>query len=141
MPTAAEPPAPRAVPPAPFIEIGGLPRERGRQYGEQARTRILRGIEHYSVQLEGAKLGWPDIEALVRTYEPTIAAFEPSFIDEMRGIAEGAGVDYAAIVMLNARTELLKLADRRRKGEPAQIDPDGCTGLVVMPAAARAGQV
>ena len=141
MSSAADHPAPGAVPPAPFIEIAGTPRERGRQYGEQARTRILRGIEHYSVQLEGAKLGWPDIEALVRTYEPTIAAFEPSFIDEMRGIAEGAGVDYAAIVMLNARTELLKLADRRRKGEPAQIDPDGCTGLMVMPGAARAGQV
>lgn len=131
----------RPVPPAPFIEVSGAPRERGRQYGEQAKARILRGIEHYAVQLETAKLGWPEIRAIVDAYEPTIAKFEPSFIDEMKGIAEGAGVEYAAIVLLNARTEILKLADRRRKGIPTEIDPDGCTGLAVMPEAAAEGRV
>ncbi len=131
----------RPVVPAPFIDVSGAPRERGRQYGEQAAARIRRGIEHYSVQLEANKLAWPDIRALVETYEPTIAAFEPLFIEEMKGIAEGAGLEYAAIVLLNARTEILKLADRRRKGKAAEIDPDGCTGLVVMPPASAAGRV
>lgn len=129
------------VPDCPLIEIAGPPRERGHQYGEQAKARILRGIEHYSGQLETSKLGWTDIRHIVETFEPTIAAFEPAYIDEMKGIAEGAGVDYAAIALLNARTEILKLADRRRKGQPAQIDPDGCTGLAVMPQAAAAGRV
>jgi isopenicillin-N N-acyltransferase like protein len=129
------------IPECPLIEVSGPPRERGRQYGEQAKARILRGIEHYSGQLETSKLGWPDIKTIVATFEPTIAAFEASYLDEMKGIAEGAGVDYEAIVLLNARTEILKLADRRRKGLPAQIDPDGCTGLAVMPAAAAAGRV
>lgn len=129
------------VPPAPFIDVSGAPRERGRQYGEQAKVRIDRGIEHYAAQLETAKLAWRDIRAIVDTYEPTIAAFEPAYIDEMKGIAEGAGVEYAAVVLLNARTEVLKLADRRRKGQPAQIDPDGCTGIAVMPAATAQGRV
>ena len=129
------------VPPCPFIEISGAPRARGRQYGEQARARIARGIEHYSEQLERSKLGWPEIRAIVETYEPTIAAFEPGYIEEMKGIAEGAGVENAAIVLLNARTEILKLADRRRKGLPTQIDPDGCTGLVALPPATAAGRV
>lgn len=129
------------IPDCPLIEISGLPRERGRQYGEQAKARILRGIEHYSGQLESSKLNWSDIKTLVATFEPTIAAFEPRFIEEMKGIAEGAGLDYEAIVLLNARTEILKLADRRRKGLPAQIDPDGCTGLAVMPGAAATGRV
>ena len=131
----------RQVPPAPFIDVSGAPRERGRQYGEQAKARIKRGIEHYTVQLETSKLGWPDIRAIVDTYEPTIAAFEPAYIEEMKGIAEGAGVDFAAVVLLNARTEVLKLADRRRKGVPAEIDPDGCTGLAVMPQASKEGRV
>lgn len=131
----------RSVAPAPFIDVSGPPRERGRQYGEQAKARIARGIEHYTAQLENSKLGWPDIRAIVETYEPTIAAFEPAYIDEMKGIAEGAGVEYAAVVLLNARTEVLKLADRRRKGQPAVIDPDGCTGIAVMPAATAAGRV
>jgi isopenicillin-N N-acyltransferase-like protein len=134
-------PGPHDVVPAPFIDVSGPPRERGRQYGEQASARIRRGIEHYSGQLETSKLGWADIRAIVDTYEPTIAAFEPAYIDEMKGIAEGAGVEYAAIALLNARTEILKLADRRRKGVPAEIDPDGCTGLAVLPQAAAAGQV
>jgi isopenicillin-N N-acyltransferase like protein len=129
------------VPPAPFIDVSGAPRERGRQYGEQGQARIKRGIEHYSRQLETSKLGWSDIRAIVDTYEPTIAAFEPAYIEEMKGIAEGAGVEFAAIVLLNARTEVLKLADRRRKGVPAEIDPDGCTGLAVMPEATAAGRV
>ncbi|HVZ44471.1 MAG TPA: C45 family peptidase [Ramlibacter sp.] len=141
MPPSAETFARGVPPPAPFIDIAGPPRERGQQYGEQARERILRGIGHYTAQLEGARLGWSDIEALVQTYEPTIADFEPAFVEEMRGIAEGAGVDFAAVVMLNARTELLKLADRRRKGQPALIDPDGCTGIAAMPAATRAGNL
>jgi isopenicillin-N N-acyltransferase-like protein len=132
---------PTNVPPAPFIEISGPPRARGRQYGEQAKQRILRGIEHYALQLETSKLGWPEIRAIVEAYEPTIAAFEPGFLDEMKGIAEGAGVEYAAIVLLNARTEILKLADRRKKGLPTQIDPDGCTGLVALPPATAAGRV
>jgi len=134
-------PAHHPVVPAPFIDISGTPRERGRQYGEQARARIARGIEHYAAQLEGSKLGWPEIREMVELFEPTIKAFEPSFIDEMRGIAEGSGVEYAAIVMLNARTELLKLADRRKKGKAAEIDPDGCTGIVVLPQAAAEGRV
>jgi isopenicillin-N N-acyltransferase-like protein len=134
-------PTPARPVPAPLIDVSGPPRERGRQYGEQARERIARGIAHYTAQLEGARLGWPDIEAIVETYEPTIAAFEPTYIEEMKGIAEGAGVPFAAVVLLNARTEILKLADRRRKGQPAEIDPDGCTGLAVLPEAAAAGRV
>jgi isopenicillin-N N-acyltransferase-like protein len=142
------PPGP-PVEPAPFIQVSGAPRERGRQYGEQAAARIRRGIEHYGAQLEKLQLRWPEIQAIVAEYEPTIAAFEPRFVDEMRGIAEGAGVDPAAVVMLNARTEVLKLADRRRKARTqthtqagsAAIDPDGCTGIVALPPATAAGRL
>src|SRR5215467_1878498 len=93
----------------PLVEVSGGPRERGRQYGEQAAVRIRRGIEHYSVQLEKSKLSWQDIKEITARFEPTIASFDPTYVDEMRGIAEGADVDYAGIVLLNARTELLKL--------------------------------
>ena len=134
----------RQAAPAPeclLIEVSGPPRERGRQYGEQAATRIKRGIEHYSRQLENNKLGWPELQKIVATFEPTIAAFDASYIDEMHGIAEGAGVEYAAVVMLNARTEVLKLADRMRNKQPVPIDPDGCTGVIALPEATAYGRV
>jgi isopenicillin-N N-acyltransferase like protein len=125
----------------PFIEVSGPPRERGRQYGAQAAERIKRGIDHYAAQLASDKVGWDDIRQLTERFEPSIAAFEPTYVEEMRGIAEGAGVDYAAIVLLNARTELLKLGQRLRKGEKMPDDPDACTTAVVMPTAAAAGRL
>lgn len=124
----------------PLIEVAGSPRERGRQYGEQAAIRIKRGIEHYSAQLDVNLLGWPRVRQIAASFEPTIAAFEQSYVDEMRGIADGAGVEYAAIVLLNARTEILKLAERR-DGVEASLSPDGCTGIVVLPEAAAARQI
>lgn len=120
-------------PPCPLIEVSGGPLARGHQYGEQAAARIRAGIGHYSAQLERGKVGWAEIEAMVKRFEPTISAFDPAYIEEMRGIAEGAGVPYAAIVLLNARTEILKLAQRAARGEAEPEDPDGCTGVVVLP--------
>ena len=128
------------ITPSPLIEVSGNSRERGRQYGEQARDRILRGIEHYSEQLEAKSLSAKDIARLAERFEPTVAAFDPTYTDEMRGIAEGAGVDYASIMLLNARTEILKLAER--EGAGPDTDPsDGCTGLVVMPNATSDGNL
>ena len=125
----------------PLIDVSGAPRERGHQYGQQAAERIMRGIAHYSSQLEARKLGWDDIREITQRFEPTIASFDASYIEEMHGIADGAGVEYAAIVLLNARTELLKLALRREKGEPMPEDPDGCTGLIALPQATASGRV
>lgn len=126
--------------PSPLIEVSGTPRERGRQHGEQARDRILRGIEHYSEQLEAKSLGPKDIARLADRFEPTVNAYDPAYTDEMRGIAEGAGVDYASIMLLNARSEILKLAERDGAG-PDRDPSDGCTGVIVMPGATADGQL
>jgi len=132
----------KSVPPAPLIEVRGAPRERGRQYGELAKQRIHRGIEHYSSQLEASQLRWPDVKSLVAEFEPLIVAFEPDYVAEMTGVAEGAGVESAAIVLLNARTEILKLATRRQHSpKSAAIDPDGCTGLVALPETTAQGRL
>jgi len=127
----------------PLIEVSGPPRERGRQYGRQAAGRIALGVEHYTGQLARSSCDWPTIRGLVQDYLPQIDAFEPAYVEEMRGIAEGAGLDFEAIVLLNARTEILKLAQRGRAAEragearePASPD-DACTGVVALPAATQ----
>lgn len=134
-------PSPHPVEPCPIIELSGSPRERGRRYGELAVDRIQRGVDHYAAQLDANELGWPEIDEIVARFEPTIAAFDAGYIEEMRGIAEGSGIGFSAIVLLNARTEILKLAQRRRRGQPWPDDPDGCTGVVVMPEAAADGRL
>ena len=127
----------------PLIELAGPPFERGRDYGRKAAQRIARGIALYAGQLKGLSVDAAQIRALVNEYLPVIEGFEPAYVEEMRGIAEGAGVDFESIVLLNARTEILKLGQRpdlRRKLMQAQ-DPDGCTGIVVLPGAAREGRL
>src|SRR5262245_28704382 len=122
------------VEPFPLIEISGPPRERGRQYGRQAAHRIVKGTSHYLAQLQGLSLDSAGVSALVRDYLPIVEAFEPAYVEEMRGIAEGANVPFEDIMLLNARTEILKLAQRPdlRARLAANEEPDGCTGLVVL---------
>jgi isopenicillin-N N-acyltransferase-like protein len=130
------------VTPCPLVEVSGSPRERGRQYGEQASERIRLGIDHYSSQIGNHKPIGNDIAALVRKFEPAIDRFDPTYLEEMRGIAEGAGVTFESIVLLNARTEILKLARRPATDwETLDEEPDGCTGVVVMPDATKDGSL
>jgi isopenicillin-N N-acyltransferase-like protein len=126
------------IEPFPLVEVSGTPRERGRQYGRLAAGRIARGVEHYATQLAAMSCDWPTIRGLVHDSLPRIEAFEPAYVEEMRGIAEGAGLDFEAIVLLNARTEILKLGATRDRRIPA---PDNCTGVVALPEATAARRV
>ena len=132
------------VDPFPFVEISGPPRQRGQQYGEQARERIRKGVDHYKEQAGRLSLPRAEIEGVVHAYLPTIEAFEPAFCEEMQGIAEGAGIGYADVVLLNARTEIMKLAEKphlRAALMASRVTPDGCTGVIVMPAATASGRL
>src|SRR5258708_39581132 len=131
------------VEPFPLIEISGPPRERGRQYGRQAIERIRKGTSHYHAQLKELSLDSAGVSILVHDYLPVIAEFEPNYIEEMHGIAEGADVLFEDVVLLNARTEILKLAARPdlRARLAAEDDPDGCTGVVVLPQASKTGRL
>ena len=125
------------IAPFPLIEMSGPPRERGQQYGGQAADRIGRSVEYYVAQLEAAGVAWPRAKALAADYVPLIRDFSPDYIEEMRGIADGAGVDLEGIVIVNARTEMMYGATRK----PVADADDGCTGAIVMPDAARDGRL
>ena len=128
--------------PCRFIEISGPPFERGRQYGQQAAAEIRRGIEHYESQLRSFQLGERQLVQIVDMYLPTIEPFEPRFIAEMRGIAAGAEVKFHQIVMLNARTEVLRLAaDPELLRQHRSAETDGCTTIAVEAEAAADGQL
>jgi isopenicillin-N N-acyltransferase-like protein len=131
------------VDPCPLITIAGSPHARGVSYGQQAAARIRRGIGHYASQLHGLGLDDAALSRLVGEYLPLIDAFDPSYQDEMRGIASGADVRFEDIALLNARTEILKLASRPdlRARLAASEDPDGCTGVVALPEATKDGTV
>lgn len=129
------PAASPSVTPFPLIDLSGPPDARGESYGRQAAERIRRGIAHYGQQLS-ANASASRIRDLALAFVPRIEAFEPSYVAEMRGIARGATVEFADIVLLNCRTEVLQLARRRSAPDP---DPDGCTGAIILPEASADG--
>ncbi len=125
------------IAPFPLVEMSGPPRERGRQYGQQAAERIGRSVDYYVRQLETAGVDWPRAKELAAGYVPVVQRFSPAYLEEMRGIAEGAGVDVEGIVIVNARTEMMFGA---KKAAEAAAD-DGCTGAIILPEAARDGRL
>jgi isopenicillin-N N-acyltransferase like protein len=121
--------------PFPLIDLSGPSRERGRQYGAAASDRIQRSVEIYLTAFEKQRLGADRVRALVEVLVPIIDRFEPAYLEEMRGIAEGAHCPLDHVVVVNARTELLAQA------RLAAAEPDGCTGAVVLPEASAGGEV
>jgi isopenicillin-N N-acyltransferase-like protein len=123
----------------PLIDISGTPAERGAQHGEGARDRIALSVGHYTEQIGQMGLTAGRIEEVCEGFLPSLHRFAPDLVDEMRGIARGAGVGLAQIVLLNARTEVLQIAERESGARDE--DPDGCTGAVILPEATRDGRL
>ncbi|MEU7406013.1 acyl-coenzyme A--6-aminopenicillanic-acid-acyltransferase form, partial [Streptomyces sp. NPDC044948] len=77
----------------PVIEISGTPAERGRQYGEAVRSRIGEAIGYYTEAFgEASGLTWDQVTARAQLWLEPVHDHAPDLIEEMRGIADGAGV-------------------------------------------------
>jgi isopenicillin-N N-acyltransferase-like protein len=111
----------------PQIRIKGSPYDRGCQYGQQAAPRIRRSIAIYQAFFNHlAGWNWNEATAHALTYETALKDYRPHFLDEIRGIADGAGVRYEDILALNVRTEI-------RNAAIARSAPKECTAFVVLP--------
>ncbi|WP_395709183.1 C45 family autoproteolytic acyltransferase/hydolase [Reyranella sp.] len=121
--------------PFPLIELTGSPRERGRTHGQVAADRLRRGIKMYSESLLKSGVDWRELERRAEAMVPAIEKFDPAYVEEMRGIAEGSGEPFAGVVLMNARTEMVVAA---RKQQERQL-PDGCTAALALPSASADG--
>ena len=117
--------------PFPLIDLSGSARERGRQHGRAAADRIDRGIRMYAESLLKNGIDWPELERRAEALLPVIETFDPVYVEEMRGIADGSGAQFAGVVLMNARTEMVVGA--RKALERSQ--PDGCTAALALPEA------
>jgi isopenicillin-N N-acyltransferase-like protein len=118
----------------PLIEISSPdPRERGRQYGEQARGQIERSIAYYSEGFAStAGLPWERVLELVPRWNGLIDAYLPGILDEVAGIAEGANRRVEEILALNGRGELTG-------GNPFDDATDECSSFALLPEATGDG--
>lgn len=92
----------------PLIEISGNARERGRQHGEAARDRIAQSIAFYGESFSAASgLTWKRVCELAPQWLPLVSHYNgDELIDELHGIAEGAGVTLGDVLALNGRGDL-----------------------------------
>lgn len=127
----------------PHVRVSGGPRDRGRAYGEQARERIATSIRAYEEVFRAyADWSWPQVRQEAAGYEAPIAAFDERYVEEMRGIAEGAGVDLEDILSINVRTEVMFAAKARAAeaaGDVAGRRQGECTAFAVVPEASVSG--
>jgi isopenicillin-N N-acyltransferase-like protein len=122
-----------AATPFPLIEVAGSPLERGRRYGRLARARIEVSLDIYGAAFRVQNLDMAEVDRRALAMVPEITAYDPALMAEIEGIAEGARIPVARIVMLNARTELLY--GRSSRLFPPPSPDEGCTGAIALPEA------
>lgn len=91
----------------PIIEVQGAPRERGSIHGRQARARIERSVATYARLFAFCGIDWRAAQSLGAGYRDVIGALDAELLEEIEGIAAGAGRHVNEILALNARTEIL----------------------------------
>ncbi len=128
----------------PHIRVKGNALERGRQYGAQASARVRRSVAAYFEVFAGLA-GWerPRVHDYARLFIPAIEELNPGYLDEMRGIAAGAGVDLMDVLAINVRTEIMFSARARaaaaqhrnlqRHNSQGRSLPGECTSFAVVP--------
>lgn len=79
-----------------FIICSGTPREMGRQYGEQANEEIQRNLELFGQHWYQEKL-----QVFSNKVKQTLYSFLPDILEELKGIAEGAKVDFDQVLLTN----------------------------------------
>ncbi|MCI0437765.1 MAG: C45 family peptidase [Chloroflexi bacterium] len=92
----------------PVVEASGTAYEMGRQHGEQAAELVSR----YLVWIE--KMTRKSRDALCRNamqFEPLIRNLSQTFLEEVRGLADGAGISYEEAMLCQARSEASRAFD------------------------------
>ncbi len=112
----------------PMFEVRGKPYEIGLQIGRRFATNIKKGFE-----LRAA--WWKDLKQFATSdpsrYEIFLAAakkYAPAVIEELRGWADGSGIPFADLVILNLKAEYQALKDEadQKVGPTAS----GCSTIV-----------
>lgn len=102
------------------IEVAGLPRELGRQIGEAAKEE-MRGFCDVALSLvnKTVRVSRTSAAEVVAAALKSAEQYAPDMLEEIRGMAEGAGLPVEEIMLLQVRNQLQPDAD------------SGCTSLAL----------
>ena len=123
------------------IRVTGSARARGEQIGAAAANEVRATVEGYrEVFAAYADLSWADARGMAQRYLDPIRRAGAGYLEEMAGIAAGAGLEFDDILAINCRTEIMfsGLARKVLAGE-AVAPPRECTAFAVTPPRAEDG--
>lgn len=104
----------------PLVKISGDPYKAGGDYGKQAGDRIRQSITSYkAIFNRHGTVDWTTAKKTALRYRSVIKTANPSALDEIRGIADGAGLAFEDVLALNLRSEF------------SFVQPPGCTSVAV----------
>jgi len=87
------------------------PHARGVEFGRTHRAEVARSVASYRRLFAATAVEPFDVDLWGERAAERIAELAPAHHDEIRGIAEGAGLPVGEVAALNARTELLAVAN------------------------------
>jgi isopenicillin-N N-acyltransferase-like protein len=92
--------------PPPLINVKGNHREMGRQIGEATVAQVVHSLENAHILLAAAyeqlELTWDGARIQASKYMPFAQERYPQYVEELKGIAEGANVAFEDLAVLNA---------------------------------------
>jgi isopenicillin-N N-acyltransferase-like protein len=110
----------------PLIRAAGAPFELGRQHGALAADRIRAFVDYLAGSLGLDRLA---LRRRALKFQPLFERHCPHLVDEIRGLAQGAGIDFADALAAQIRGEL-------------GLVPDGaCTSFVIGPRGTADGTI
>lgn len=115
------------------VTVGGTPYERGVQYGRACREEILLSVQNY-IHWYAKRMSWEEVQRRAMRYLPALREAGEEYIEEMQGVADGAGVDFAEIMVINSRSEPMDPV-------PGEGAPQECTAFSAFPPATADGAV
>ena len=90
------------------VTLTGTPYERGRQYGAACVKEIALSMRTYEgLFARNRNMTWEQARKLSLLYLPAIRELDEAYVQEMQGIADGVGVTFEDILVINSRSELL----------------------------------
>ena len=138
----------------PWVTVRGGPYERGLQHGRQCRDLIARYADTLlqTIRQEAAWRALPIDPSLDRdsllarclAFLPQYEAFAPHLVEEMRGIADGAKLQFAEVLLVNVRAEVMGIRsdDVANHSTSAMVAlGDGCTAFALGRTATRDGEI
>ncbi len=94
------------IPPIPIVYVKGSHLEIGRQIGEACKIQVGHSIENARKLIDGAhstlELDWTGAKIQASKYMPFAREHYPKYVEELEGIAQGAGVSMEELSVVNA---------------------------------------